>query len=78
MSITKKMTGDLLNEKLYQEERSYRADRLIDKWAKIPELGNGIKNMKESDARNLAIALENQTRYLGRMTESQRSSGFQG
>ena len=65
-------------EGLYRDERSYRADRLIEKWARIPELGTGIKKLSESDGRNLAISLENQSRYLARMSEAQLSSGFQG
>jgi hypothetical protein len=34
--------------------------------------------MKEADARNLAINLENQARFMGKMTESQLSTSFQG
>lgn len=65
-------------EKLYREERAYRADRLVEKWSRVPELGNGIKKMDESTARNLSIMLENQARAMSRMTESQMSDNFSG
>jgi len=65
-------------EKLYREERSYRSDRLVEKWSRVPELGKGLKNMNEGTARNLAILLENQARQMSRMTEAQMSSNFYG
>ncbi len=71
-------SNDHLQEKLYREERAYRADRLIEKWARVPELGSNIKNFDEGTARNLAIMLENQARSLSKMTETQLSSSFQG
>ena len=80
MSVSKRMNDNLresVQDKLYRQERSYRADKLVDKWSKIPEVGQNIKNMKESDARNLAIHLDNQARFMGRMTESQLSGQFQ-
>ena len=67
-----------LEEKLYREERSYRADRLVEKWARVPEIGDGIKGLHENSSRNLAIFLENQARSLSKMTETQLSSSFQG
>jgi len=67
-----------LEEKLYREERAYRADKLIEKWARVPEVGKDIKNLEESTSRNLAIFLENQARSLSKMTETQLSSSFQG
>jgi len=71
-------TQSHLEEKLYREERAYRADRLIEKWARVPELGSGLKNLEENTGRNLAIFLENQARSLSKMTETQMSSSFQG
>ena len=65
-------------EKLYREERAYRADRLVEKWSRVPELGKGLKNMSEQTARNTAILLENQARAMSRMTEAQLSSNFYG
>jgi hypothetical protein len=67
-----------LTEKLYREERSYRADRLVEKWSAIPEIGEGIKELNENDSRGLCIALENQARYFSRLSEAQLSSNFQG
>lgn len=69
---------NVLEEKLYREERAYRADRLIEKWARVPELGDNLKNLEEKTGRNLAIFLENQARSLSKMTETQLSSSFQG
>jgi hypothetical protein len=65
-------------EKLYREERAYRADRLVEKWSRVPELGKGLKNMEESTARNLSILLENQARMMSKMTEAQMSDNFHG
>ena len=78
--LKNRMTEDQahLQEKLYREERAYRADRLVEKWARIPELGDKIKTMEENTGRNLAIMLENQARILSKMTETQLSSSFQG
>lgn len=57
-------------------ERSARADRLIEKWSKVPEIGSGLKAMSESKARNTAILLENQVHYLSKLTETQYSNAF--
>lgn len=70
--------NELLTEKLYREEREYRADRLVEKWNAVPEIGKGIKDMNPRAARNLAIYLENQTRAMSRMSEAQLSSNFYG
>lgn len=67
-----------LQDKLAREERNYRADRLVEKWSRVPEIGKGIKGMKTNTARNLAILLENQTRTMGKMTEAQLSDNFFG
>jgi hypothetical protein len=67
-----------VQDKLYREERSYRADKLVEKWSRIPEVGKNIKNLNESDARNLALHLENQARFMSRLNETQTSQGFQG
>jgi len=65
-------------EKLYREERAFRAARLVEKWSKVPELGKGLKNMDDKVAMNLAIMLENQARVMSRMTEAQMSTNFYG
>jgi hypothetical protein len=84
MGVTSRMNAntpsvrDNVTDKLYREERNFRADKLVEKWARIPEVGKNIKNLQESDARNLAIHLENQARFMSRLTETQMSQGFQG
>lgn len=87
MSMTKRMApsrkpandGMLqINEKLYREEKNYRADCLVEKWSKVPEVGKGIKEMDSRTARNLAILLENQTKTMSKMTEAQLSTSFGG
>lgn len=65
-------------EKLFREERAYRASRLVEKWSRIPELGKGLKGMDEKTAMNVAILLENQARVMSRMTEAQMSTNFYG
>ena len=67
-----------LTEKLFREERDYRADRLVEKWSNIPEIGVGIQEMEPRAARNLAILLENQTRQMKHMTEAAIASNFNG
>lgn len=67
-----------LTEKLYREERNFRADRLVEKWCKVPEVGRGIDRMPTNIARNLAILLENQSRVMSRMNEAQLSTSFSG
>ena len=81
MGVTNRMNTSLrenVQDKLYREERNYRADKLVEKWARIPEVGKNIKNLVESDARNLAIHLENQARFMSRLNEAQMSTSFQG
>jgi len=57
-------------------ERAARADRLVEKWARVPEIGSGLKNMDEKKAQNLAILLENQVKHLSRLSETQYSNAF--
>lgn len=71
-------TMENLTEKLLREEREFRADRLVEKWSRMPEIGTGIEEMSTKSARNLAILLENQTRMMSRMTESAIASNFNG
>ncbi len=65
-------------ERVYREERAYRADRLVEKWQRVPELGKGFNRMDENTARNTAIMLENQARLMSRMTEAQLAQAFHG
>src|SRR5437870_13770302 len=57
-------------------ERTVRADRLSEKWMKVPEIGSGLKAMSDTKRRNLSIMLETQARVMSRMTEAQFSSAF--
>lgn len=76
---TKDTQKDVLSfEESLFDERDYRADRLVEKWSKVPEIGKGIKNMPVNTARNLAILLENQARSMRKMNEAQMSSNFYG
>ena len=65
-------------DKLLREESNYRKDKLVEKWSKVEEIGNGIKDMPTQVARNLAQLLENPTRNLARYTEAQVSNDFMG
>ncbi len=57
-------------------EKEARADRLVEKWSKVPEIGSGLNAMSERKSRNLAIMLEMQARHMSRMSEAQYSSAF--
>lgn len=57
-------------------EKHARADRLIEKWARVPEIGSGLRAMESRKARNLAIMLEKQAKHMSRLTETQYSSAF--
>jgi len=67
-----------VRNKLYKEERSYRADRLVEAWARIPEIGAGLKQLPLTEARNVAINLDRQANYMSRLTEAQTSNAFNG
>ena len=74
----KKNTKSLLQEKNYQKERNYRADRLVEKWSGVAEIGKGITAMPTEKARNLAILLENQLNVMSKLNEAQLSNTFYG
>ena len=61
MAITRKMNEAAPS---YTNERAYRASKLVEKWSQMPQIGKGINKMSESKARNLAILLENQSKYM--------------
>lgn len=67
-----------LNEKLFREERAYRADRLVEKWSRVPEVGKGLTNLETGAARNTAILLENQSKLMSHLSEATLSSQFFG
>jgi hypothetical protein len=64
--------------KAYLSERSYRLGRLTEKWSRVPEVGDGLKQLSEGVAGNVAVLLENQARLMSRLSEAQLSSSFQG
>ena len=57
-------------------ERAIRADRISEKWMKVPEIGSGLKAMSDTKRRNLAIMLEQQAKVMSRMTEATYSTAF--
>lgn len=67
-----------VKESLYKNERSYRADRLIEAWSRVPEVGAGLKALPLVDARNVAINLDRQASFMGRLNETQTSSALNG
>ena len=79
------MRRDIQEAYLYEEKAAIEEDTkrvgdiLLEKWSKKKNLGEGLidlssKNMKK--ARNTAIVLENQEKYLKKLTETQISSDF--
>ena len=86
MSLNDKMSArktdanvrEQVRNKLYKEERSYRADRLVEAWSRIPEIGAGLKQLPLTEARNCAINLDRQANYMSRLTEAQTSNAFNG
>jgi hypothetical protein len=61
---------------LYKEDKKFRADRLVEAWSRIPEIGAGLKQMPISDARNVAINLDRQTSFMQGLRESQLSTAL--
>ncbi len=80
MGIRSRMTEDAmkLDEATIMalNERDARADRLVEKWSRVPEIGSGLKAMNDRKARNLAVMLENQARHFTKLSETQYSSAF--
>jgi hypothetical protein len=74
------MTEDALKidstDQYVLNERAARADRLVEKWSRVPEIGSGLKNMTEKRAQTLAILLENQVKHLSKLSETQYSNAF--
>ena len=67
-----------IKSKLYKEERAYRADKLIEAWSRVPEIGAGLADLNIVDARNTAINLDRQAAFMGRLNESQLSTALNG
>jgi hypothetical protein len=56
---------------IYKSDKNFRADRLIEAWSRVPEIGAGLKEMDISTARNIAINLDRQTSFMQGLRESQ-------
>lgn len=85
MALTKHMatrpqarTIESKEDRLFRQERDFRADKLVEKWSRVKEIGRGMTDLPVNTARNLAILLENQARGMKRMTEAQLSNSFFG
>jgi len=70
-------------EKSNLQESKYRsrADRLVEKWAKIPEIGVGLEESFDSNpskVRQAAVMLENMQNHLSTLDETTISSAFGG
>jgi len=78
--INQKETDNRLKEnaamQLYKEDKKFRADRLVEAWSRIPEIGAGLKQMPISDARNVAINLDRQTAFMQGLRESQLATAL--
>jgi len=78
--IAQKDTDARLREsatmQLYKEDKKFRADRLVEAWSRIPEIGAGLKQMPISDARNVAINLDRQTAFMQGLRESQLATAL--
>ena len=49
---------EAVRTKLYKNERTYRADKLVEAWSRIPEVGANLKQLPLTEARNVAINLD--------------------
>ena len=61
---------------LYKEDKNFRADRLVEAWSRVPEIGAGLKQMPINDARNVAINLDRQTAFMQGLRESQLATAL--
>ena len=61
---------------IYKQDKAFRADRLIEAWSRVPEIGAGLKEMPIADARNVAINLDRQTAYMQGLRESQLATAL--
>ena len=52
------------------------ADKLIEAWARIPEVGEGLKTMPVGIARNTAINLDRQYNFMSNLKESQMATAL--
>ena len=78
MGVKSNIMGDDFLREMLADDRAYKADKLVERWSKMPEIGEGLVDLPTNKARNTAILLENQARSMAKMTEAQLSSNFQG
>lgn len=62
--------------KMYKDDKNFRADKLIEAWSRIPEVGEGLKSMPVGIARNTAINLDRQYNFMSNLKESQMSTAL--
>jgi hypothetical protein len=58
-------------QKLYKNEREYRAAKYIDAWSRIPKIGAGLAELPLEEAQNVAINLNQQASFMSRLNEAQ-------
>jgi len=66
-------------QKIQLTERRMNGDRLVEKWSKVPSVGEGLIEAYDANPdkiRGLSFMLENQENYLKSLTETQISSTF--
>lgn len=56
--------------KLYKNSKEFRADRLVEHWARVPELGEGLTKLSENKRRNCAMNLEQEATFMSKLNES--------
>ena len=62
--------------KMYKDDKNFRADKLIEAWSRIPEVGEGLKSMPVGIARNTAINLDRQYNFMSNLKESQMATAL--
>jgi hypothetical protein len=84
MSLQTRMSGvktqqnvrENVRQRLYKNERTYRMDKLVEAWSRIPEVGADLKELPLNESRNTAVYLDRQASYLSRLNEAQMSQAF--
>lgn len=61
---------------MYKNDKNFRADRLIESWSKVPEIGQGLKEMPVNLARNVAMNLDRQHAFMSNLKEAQMSTAL--
>ena len=70
MGVKSNIMGDDFLREMLADDRAYKADKLVERWSKMPEIGEGLVDLPTNKARNTAILLENQARSMAKMTEA--------